>query len=142
MAWSNPARAELLARRYLASRGGAPMVEDPLRVALPQLRREVAAACRLARLDLMLAAGLIITALTMVATAWLAPVHGGIFIVVLHLHVAPLVGLAVAIWAAIVMEKSGPQLVVARRIARALRAGAPLEALELALHGLPTPAGC
>lgn len=133
------ARTELLARRYLASRGGAPMIKDPLRVALPRLEAEVAAASRLARLDLTIALGLFIAALTMVLTAWLAPLHGGILVALLHLHLAPLAGLAVAVWAAIVLEKSGPRLVVARRIARALKAGALLEALDLAVQGLPAP---
>jgi len=134
------AQAELLARRYLASRGAAPMVEDPLRLALPRLRQEVATAMRLARLDLTIALGLIVAGLTVALTAWLAPLHGGILIALLYLHLMPLAGLAVAIWAAIVLEKSGPRLLIARRIARALQAGALLEALELAIGGLPASA--
>ncbi|PHK95552.1 hypothetical protein CR162_06745 [Pseudoroseomonas rhizosphaerae] len=132
-------RTEMLARRYLASRGDTPMVEDPLHIALPRLRAEVVAATRLARLDLTIALGLLIAAMTLVVTAWLAPMHGGLLVTLLHLHLAPLVGLGVAVWAAIVLERSGPRLVVARRIARALQAGALFEALELAVCGLPGP---
>lgn len=133
------ARTELLARRYLASRGDAPMVDDPLGVALPRLHAEVAVVSRLARLDLTIALGLFVAAMTMVLTAWLAPLHGGLLVALLHLHLAPLVGLSVAVWAAIVLEKSGPRLFVTRRIARALKAGAWLEALDLAVQGLPAP---
>lgn len=140
MSWTRRARTELLARRYLASRGGTPMVEDPLRLALPRLRAEVAVTSRLARLDLSIALALFVVAMTMVLTAWLAPLHGGILVALLHLHLAPLVGLGIAIWAAIVLETCGPRLVVARRIARALQAGAWLEALDLAVQGLPAPA--
>lgn len=137
MSQKDSAQAEFLARRYLASRGAAPMVDDPLQIALPRLRQEVTAACRLARLDLTLAVGLTIAALTVVVTAWLAPVHGGILVALLHLHLAPLVGLGVAIWAAIVMERSGPRLLTARRIAQALSAGSVMEAFDLAVTRLP-----
>lgn len=116
------------------------MVEDPLHVALPWLWQEVRAVERLARLDLTIAFGLIGAGLSIVATAWLAPLHGGILVILIHLHLMPLAGLGAAIWAAVVFEKSGPRLLTARRIARALRAGAMREALELALHGLPAPA--
>jgi len=133
MPWTTGARAELLARRYIASRGGAPMVEDPLRVALPRLREEVTVATRLARLDLTIAMFLIAAALTVVGTAWLAPLHGGIVTVLLYLHLMPLAGLAVAIWAAIVLEKCTLRLIAARRISRALRRGAIIEALQTAL---------
>ncbi|ONG54991.1 hypothetical protein BKE38_09705 [Pseudoroseomonas deserti] len=138
--WTRPARTEFMARRYLASRGGAPMVEDPLRAALPRLRREVAQCRRLARLDLGLAAALVSVALTVIGTVWLAPLHGGILLVLVYLHLVPLLGLAVVVWGAIVMETSGPRLVTARRIAAALQDRAWLEALDLAVHGLPDPA--
>ncbi|MDJ0389442.1 hypothetical protein QMO56_15095 [Roseomonas sp. E05] len=140
MSRTSRTHTELLARRYLASRGAAPMVEDPLRFALPRLRQEVATATRLARLDLTIAAGLIVSGLTVALTAWLAPLHGGIVMILLYLHLMPLAGLAVAIWAAVVLEKSGPRLLTARRIARALQAGALMEALDLAISGLPDPA--
>lgn len=116
------------------------MVDDPLRLALPRLRQEVATAARLARLDVAIAAGLILAGTTVAVTAWLAPLHGGIVMVLLYLHLMPLLGLGVAIWAAVVLEKSGPRLLAARRIARALQAGALMEALDLALRGLPDPA--
>ena len=134
--WTRLARTEFMARRYLASRGSAPMVEDPLRTALPQLRHEVAQCRRLARLDLGLAAALVSLALTVIGTVWLAPLHGGILLVLVYLHLVPLLGLAVVVWGAIVMERSGPRLVVARRIAQALQDRAWLEALDLAVQGL------
>ncbi|MXP65785.1 hypothetical protein E0493_20755 [Roseomonas sp. M0104] len=140
MSRTSRAHTELLARRYLASRGAAPMVEDPLHLALPRLRQEVALAMRLARLDLTIAAGLIVSGMTVAATAWLAPLHGGIVMVLLYLHLMPLAGLAMAIWAAVVLEKSGLRLFTARRITRALQAGAWMEALDLALRSLPGPA--
>ncbi|MCQ4159311.1 hypothetical protein NON00_05160 [Roseomonas sp. GC11] len=139
--WTSRARLEFLARRYLASRGSAPMVEDPLGHALPRLEREVALCQRLARIDLIIAVVLVAAALTVIGTAWMAPLHGGILLVLAYLHVMPLLGLVVVIWAAIVLEKSTPRLRVARRIARALQAGALLEALDLAVHGLPAQAG-
>jgi hypothetical protein len=134
------AKTELLARRYLASRGAAPMVEDPLTVALPRLRQEVAAAARLARLDLSIALGMFVAALTVVITAWLAPLHCGIAVALIYLHLMPLLGLGIAIWAAVVLETCGPRLFAARRIGRALQAGAWLEALDLALQALPARA--
>ncbi|WBV44507.1 hypothetical protein [Pseudoroseomonas cervicalis] len=140
MPWTSRARTEFMARRYLASRGGAPMVADPLDVALPRLRQEVALCQRLARMDLIIALVLVMAALTVILTAWLAPLHGGIVTVLLWLHAVPLLGLGAVVWGAIMLEKTTPRWVVSRRIARALQAGAWLEALDLAVHGLPAPA--
>lgn len=130
---------EFLARRYLASRGAPPMVADPLAMALPRLEAEVASTRRLCRMDLWLAGAMIISGMTMAITALLAPLHGSLLTVLLYLHLAPLAGLGVGLWAAVVMEKSGPRWLAARRIAAALKAGALLEALDLAVHRLPGP---
>jgi hypothetical protein len=139
MSHSRP-RTEHLARRYLASRGAPPMVEDPLGQALPRLRQEIAAAGRLARLDLVLALGLAATGVGVTVTGLFAPWHAGLALTLIYLHVLALVGVAVGVWAAIVLEKSGPRLLAAHRIARALRAGALREALETAVRSLPAPA--
>lgn len=140
MNWTRPARTEFLARRYLASRGSAPMVRNPLDAALPRLRQEAAAAVRLARIDLMLALGLTLAGMAVALAVFLAPLHGGMLLVLVQLHIALAAGVAVAIWAAVVLEKSGPRLVAAQRITRALHDGALPEALELALKALPPPA--
>ncbi|MCI0752945.1 hypothetical protein [Teichococcus vastitatis] len=137
MSWSRRSQTELLARRYLASRGGTPMVRDPLTLAVPQLQREVEQVGRLARLDLSMAAALLLSAVAVTLTAWLAPLHGSVLTMMLYLHLVPLFALGVCIWAAIVVEQSGPRWMLARRIGHALRAGALMEALELALRGLP-----
>lgn len=133
MTWTRLARTEFLARRYLASRGGAPMVQDPLKLALPRLRQEVAVTGRMARIDLLLALGLTFAGMIVAMAAFLTPLHGGMLLVLAQLHLALAAGVAVAIWAAVVLEQSGPRLVAARRISKALQAGALTEALEAAL---------
>ncbi|MBO1076816.1 hypothetical protein [Roseomonas marmotae] len=140
MHWSRPARTEFLARRYLASRGSAPMVRDPLKAALPRLRQEASVAVRLARMDLLLALGLTLAGMLAALAVFLVPLHGGMLMVLAQLHLAPAAGVAIAIWAAVVLEKAGPRFRASRRIMRALQAGAMLEALELALQALPAPA--
>lgn len=140
MPMTRRSRTELLARRYLASRGAAPMVADPLQEALPRLRQEVALATRMARLDLGLATGLALAGIVVAVTALMAPLHGSLLTVLLWLHMVPLAGLCVGIWAAVVLEKAGPRLRAAQRIGRSLRNGAWLEALDDALRGLPVPA--
>jgi hypothetical protein len=137
MNWTRPARTELLARRYLASRGGLPMVRDPVETALPKLQREAAAAVRLARMDLLLALGLTLAGMGSALAMFLVPLHGGMLLVLAQLHLVMAAGVGVGIWAAVVMEKSGLRLAAAQRISRALRSGAILEALELALRSLP-----
>ncbi|MBE9603546.1 hypothetical protein IAI18_01620 [Acetobacteraceae bacterium H6797] len=129
-------RLDHLARRYLASRGTPPMIEDPLAEALPRLQAEVRQVRRLARLDLWLSAALLISGLTLALTAVMAPLHAGLLVTLLYLHAAPLAGLAVGIWAAVVVEKSAPQWLAARHIAAALKTGALVEALDIAVHRL------
>lgn len=139
MTWTRPARTELMARRYLASRGGAPMAPDPLKTALPRLRDEAANALRLARIDLILALAMTMAGLLVALAVFLVPLHGSMLVVLAQLHLALAAGVAVAIWAAIVMEKSAPRLLAARRTIQSLHNGALLEALELALRALPVP---
>lgn len=139
MTWSRPARTEFLARRYLASRGNAPMVTDPLDAALPRLRDEAHSTLRLARIDLLLAAGLTVAGILSAAVMFLVPLRGGMLLGLAQLHMALAVGVAVAIWAAILLERAGPRLLAARRIIQAMHTGATLEALELGLRALPAP---
>ncbi len=137
MSWDRLSRTEFLARRYLASRGGAPMIADPLDAALPRLRAEAAKAGRLARIDLLLAVGLTLAGMLVALAIFLVPLHGSMLEVLLKLHLALAAGVGVAIWAAIVVEQSAPRFLAARRITRDLHSGALLEALELALRALP-----
>ncbi|MDB5369932.1 MAG: hypothetical protein JWP20_1490 [Roseomonas sp.] len=141
MPWTRPARTEFLARRYLASRGDAPMMPDPLTTALPRLRREAMATVRLARIDLTLALGLTLAGMLGAVLVFLVPLHGGMLVVLAQLHLALALGVVLAIWAAVVLETSAPRLLAGRRIIRAIHAGAMLEALELALTALPVSAG-
>jgi hypothetical protein len=138
MDWTRPARTEFLARRYLASRGRAPMVQDPLHDAVPRLHAEALAALWLARIDVMLAVGLTLAGMAVAVAVVMAPLHGGMLLVMAEMHIVLALGVAVAIWAAIVLEKSAPRMVAARRIIQSLQSGAMLEALELALRALPT----
>jgi hypothetical protein len=137
MNWTRPARTEFLARRYLASRGGAPMVQHPLDIAVPRLRQEAAATGWTARIDLLLALGLTFAGMGAALAVFLAPLHGGMLLVLVQMHLVLAAGVTVAIWAAVVLEKSGPRLAAAQRISRALKAGALLEALDIALTHLP-----
>jgi hypothetical protein len=141
MTWTRPARTEFLARRYLASRGGAPMAPNPLDAAVPRLRDEAETALKLARIDLTLAVGLTLAGMVVALAVFLMPLHGSMLAVLAQLHVALAAGVAVAVWAAIVLEKSAPRLLAARRITQALQNGALLEALELGLKALPAPRG-
>ena len=134
MTWSRPARTEFLARRYLASRGGAPMASDPLGVALPRLRQEAIVTGRRAWLDLLLALLLAGSGLGTALVMFWVPLHGGLLVALLQMHVALAAGVGVGIWAAVVLEVSGPRLMTARRISRKLREGALHEALELGLR--------
>jgi hypothetical protein len=138
MSWTRLARTEFLARRYLASRGGAPMVQDPLHDAVPRLHAEALTALWQARIDVLLAVGLSLAGMFVAVAVVMAPLHGGMLMVLAQMHIVLAAGVAVAIWAAIVLEKSAPRMVAARRIIQSLQSGAMLEALELALRALPT----
>jgi hypothetical protein len=137
MDWTRPARTEFLARRYLASRGRAPMVQDPLHDAVPRLHAEALAALWLARIDVMLAVGLTLAGIVVAVAVVMAPLHGGMLLAMAELHIVLAAGVALAVWAAIVVERSAPRMLAARRIIHSLRNGAMLEALELALRTLP-----
>jgi hypothetical protein len=117
------------------------MMRDPLEAALPCLRREAAVAVRLARIDLLLAIGLSLVGILGSLSVFMAPLHGSMLLIMLQLHLAVVAGVGLAIWAAIVLETSGPRLMAGQRIIRNLRGGATLEALELALRALPVPGG-
>lgn len=141
MHWTRLARTEFLARRYLASRGGAPMVQDPLHDAVPRLHAEALSALWLARLDIILAVGLTVAGMVGAVSVVMAPLHGSMLLVLAQLHLVLAAGVALGVWAAIVLETSTPRLLAARRIILALRQGARLEALELCLQSLPEPGG-
>ncbi|MBC9208870.1 hypothetical protein IBL26_18630 [Roseomonas aerophila] len=113
------------------------MAPDPLKAALPRLRIEAATALRLARLDVILAVGLTLAAMFVAVVVIMAPLHGGMLLVLAQIYVALAAGVAAAIWAAIVLERSAPRMKAARRIIQSLQSGAMLEALELALRALP-----
>ncbi|PZW41355.1 hypothetical protein C8P66_12163 [Humitalea rosea] len=128
---------EHLARRYLASRGTPPMVEDPVGVALPRLRAEVAQARRTARRDLGLGLGLTLAGLISGGSILVMPFGNDVLMAMLRLHLVPLMGLGGALWGAILFERAGPVWMAARNVVRHLSTGALVEAFQLALSGLP-----
>lgn len=128
---------EHLARRYLASRGTPPMVEDPVGIALPRLMAEVERARRTARMDPGLGVGLTLAGLISGGSILVIPLGNDVVMVMLRLHLVPLLGLGGALWGAILFEQAGPVGMAARHVLRHLSAGALVEAFQLALSGLP-----
>jgi len=128
---------ELLARRYLASRGTPPMVDDPIALALPRLAAEVAQARRSARMDLGLGLGLTLAGIVSGASILVMPLGNDLVFALLRLHLVPLLGLGGALWGAILFEQAGPVWMAARNVLRHLSTGALVEAFQLALSGLP-----
>ncbi|WP_431284085.1 hypothetical protein ACQW02_04565 [Humitalea sp. 24SJ18S-53] len=126
-----------LARRYLASRGTPPMVDDPVALALPRLNAEARNAGRGARFDLGLGVGLALAGIAAGGSILVMPLGNDIVVALLRLHLVPLMALGGAIWGAILAEQAGPVLVAAQMVLRCLSMGALVEAFQTALAGLP-----
>ncbi len=125
--------AEMPARRYLASRGGNPMVARPLRRALAMLLRDVLDETAEGWRVLLVAAAMLVAALVLLASTGRADMPPGAAGVLL-LAVQAMVALAAGAWAALVAGQALPRLRRALRLRALLARGDWPAAFRLALR--------